>query len=156
VSSEALRVVERIQNALLMTGDVVANLEDTEADRRIRRTLMELAVPDFAVVMVGPAYLGRTIELSGADGFREAWTDWTSPFSSYRVDLDDLIDAGDHVVSLVTMSGKTKTGGVEVNASGGAVWRIVEGRLHRVEFHLDRESALRAAGLDPQSSQPKL
>jgi ketosteroid isomerase-like protein len=148
--------VERIQDAVLVTGDVVAALDDTEADQRVRRTLMELAVPDFAVVMVGPAYVGRTVELSGADGFREAWTDWTSPFSSYRINLEEMIDVGDRVVSLVTMSGKTKTGGVEVEAAAAAVWTVVEGRLRRVEFHIDRESALRAAGLDPQSSQPKL
>jgi ketosteroid isomerase-like protein len=146
--------VERIQDAVLVAGDVVAALDDTESEQRVRRTLMELAVPDFAVAMVGPAYVGRTIELSGADGFREAWTDWTSPFSSYRIDLEEMIDAGDRVVSLVTMSGKTKTGGVEVEAAAAAVWTVVDGRLRRVEFHIDRESALRAAGLDPQSSQP--
>ena len=139
-----------------MSGDVVAGLNDPEADQRVQRALMELAEPDFQVVMVGPDYLGRTLDLSGAAGFREAWTDWTSPFSSYRIDLEEMIDAGERVVSLVAMSGKTKTGGVEVEAPAAAVWTIVDGRLRRVEFHLDREAALRAAGLDPQSSQPKL
>ena len=148
--SEAVRVVERIQEVLLTLGDVVAGLNDPGADERVGRTLMELAEPDFQVVMVGPAYLGQTIEVSGLDGFREAWTDWTSPFSSYRVDIEELIDAGDRAVSLVSMSGKTKTGGVEVTAPGAAVWTVVDGRLRRVEFHLDREAALRAAGLSPE------
>jgi ketosteroid isomerase-like protein len=67
-----------------------------------------------------------------------------------------MIDAGDRVVSLVGMRGTTKTGGVEVEASAAAVWTVVEGRLRRVEFHIDRQAALRAAGVDPQSSQPKL
>jgi hypothetical protein len=83
-------------------GDVVAGLGDAESDQLVRRTLIELAEPDFKVVMVGPAYLGRTIELSGADGFREAWADWTEAFESYRIDLERLVDAGDRVVSLVT------------------------------------------------------
>ena len=60
------------------------------------------------------------------------------------------------MVSLVRLCGKTKTGGVDVEAAAAAVWTVVDGRLDRVEFHLDREAALRAAGLDPQSSQPKL
>jgi ketosteroid isomerase-like protein len=51
------------------------------------------------------------------------------------------------VVSLVAMSGRTKTGGVDVEAAAAAVWTVVDGRLQRVEFHLDRESAIRAAGL---------
>ncbi len=50
------------------------------------------------------------------------------------------------------MVGRTKTGGVEVEAPGAAVWTVVDGRVRRVEFHLDREAALRSAGLDPQSS----
>jgi ketosteroid isomerase-like protein len=107
-------------------------------------------------VMVGPQYVGQAIERSGADGFREAWADWTSPFESFTVDLERTIGAGDRVVSLVTMRGKTRTGGVAVEAPGAAVWTVVDGRLRRVEFHIDRESALRSAGLDPQSAQPKL
>jgi hypothetical protein len=43
---------------------------------------------------------------------------------------------------------------VEIETAGAAVWHVRGGRLHRVEFHLDREAALRAAGLeDAQSSQ---
>jgi ketosteroid isomerase-like protein len=156
VPSEAVRVVERIQEALLTVEDVVVSLHDPEADQRIRRTIMELAEPDFEVVMVGPKYLGQTIERSGADGFREAWLDWTSPFSSYHVVVEEMIDAGDRVVSLVAMAGTTRTGGVDVEAAAAAVWTVLDGRLRRVEFHIDRESALLAAGLDPQSSQPKL
>lgn len=147
MSSEAVRVVERIQEALLTLGDVVVALNDPEEDERLRRILTELAEPDFEVAMVGPAYVGQTIERSGVDGFREAWVDWTSPFSSYRIDLEEIIDAGDRVVSLVAMSGKTKTGGVEIEADAAAVWTVVDGRLRRVEFHIDRESARRSAGL---------
>lgn len=146
MSAEVVRVVEQIQNALGM-DDVVAAIDDDQREARVRQTLMELAEPDFEVVMVGPAYLGATIETSGADGFREAWTDWTSPFESYRIDLERMIDTGDQVVSLVTMCGRTRTGGVEVEAPGAAVWTVVDGRLHRVEFHLDRQVAMRAAGV---------
>jgi ketosteroid isomerase-like protein len=147
VSAEALRIVEQIQSTLSM-GDVVAALDDPEADQRIRQTLIELAEPDFKVVMVGPEYLGQTIEHSGADGFREAWTDWTGPFESYRIDLERLIDAGERVVSLVAMCGRTRTGGVDVRAPGAAVWTVVDGKLRRVEFHLDRQTALRVAGVE--------
>jgi hypothetical protein len=152
VSAEAVRVVEQIQDALTM-GDVVAGLDDDEATLRIVEMFAELAEPGFEVVMMGPAYVGRAIEGSGLEGFRAAWLEWTSAFESYRIDLERMIDAGDRVVSLVRMVGRTKTGGVEVEAPGAAVWTVVEGRLQRAEFHLDREAALRSAGLDPQSSQ---
>ena len=63
-----------------------------------------------------------------------------------------MIDAGERVVSLVRQVGKTKTGGVDVEASAAAVWTVRDGKLKRVEFHLDREAALRAAGLSPERS----
>ena len=147
MSTEAVRVVEQIQD-ILSKGDVVGVLEAEGASQGVRQTLMELAEPDFAVVMVGPEYLGPAPERTGADGFREAWADWTSPFESYRIDVEQVIDGGDQVVSLVSMHGKTKTGGVQIDAPAAAVWTVVEGRLRRVEFHLDRKLALRAAGLD--------
>src|SRR5204862_7862 len=144
-------------------------------DARVRRTLMALAEPGFEVAMIGPAYLGRTVETSGAEGFREVWLDWTSAFESYRIDLERMIDAGERVVSLVTMCAKTRTGAVEieelrvrgkhlvalarheatpkgteatVEGTAAAVMTLRDGRLARIEFNLDRDAALRAAGLE--------
>jgi ketosteroid isomerase-like protein len=54
-------------------------------------------------------------------------------------------------VSLVEMSGTTKTGGAQIEAPAAAVWTVVDGRLRRVEFHLDQDAALRAAGLEPEA-----
>jgi SnoaL-like domain len=146
VSGEAIRVVEELQQALT-TQDVVAGLSDAEADHQIRRTFMELAQPDFEVAMVGPEYSSARLDYTGIDGFREAWQDWTSAFEGYRIDIDDMIDAGEKVVSLVTMTGEI--GGNEISAPGAAVWTVTEGRLGRVEFHLDQDAALRAAGITP-------
>ena len=151
MSAEAVRVVEQIQSALTM-GDVVAGLDDDEATLRVVEVLAELAEPGFEVAMIGPAYSSAVIEASGLEGFRAAWLEWTSAFESYRIDLERMIDAGDRVVSLVNMVGRTKTGGVEVEAPGAAVWTVVDGRVRQVEFHLDRDAALRSAGLDAQTS----
>jgi ketosteroid isomerase-like protein len=149
MSTEAVRLVEQIQDAL-GTGDVVAALADTETEQAVRQVFSELAEPDFQVVMRGPAYLPGAFEGTGVDGFRERWSEWTSAFESYRIDVERVIDAGDLVVSLVTMAGKTRTGGVEIEAPGAAVWTVVDGRLRRVEFHLDRDEALRAAGIEAE------
>jgi ketosteroid isomerase-like protein len=149
MSAEAVRLVEQIQDAL-GTEDVVAALADPATDQTVRRVLGELAEPDFQVVMNGPAYLQATFEGEGFEGFRAAWLEWTSAFQSYRIEVERVIDAGDLVVSLVAMTGRTRTGGVEIESPGAAVWTVVEGRLRRVEFHLDREQALRAAGIDPE------
>ena len=151
MSAENVRVVERIQIALTEI-DVVSALDDDEADRRIRGVFGELTEVDFETAMVGPGYTsGRRIEYTGLDGFTEAWRDWTSPFESYEIVVEEMIDAGDQVVSMVVLSGRTRTGGAEIAAPAAAVWTVVEGRMRKVEFHIDRNEALRAAGLEPEN-----
>ncbi len=148
MSAEAVRVVEQIQE-ILTGGDVVSGLEDEEATMRVRQLFERLADPEVEVAMVGPQYLPGPVEYTGFDGFLDAWRDWISPFESYTVELERMIPAGEHVVSLVTMGGTTKMGGPQIQAPAAAVWTLVDGRLRRVEFHLDRDAALRAAGLAP-------
>jgi uncharacterized protein len=145
VSAEAVRVVEKIQTVLTDT-DVVAALDD-DTDQRVPRLFMELADPEFEISMVGPQYAPATLDYTGLDGFVAAWRDWTSAFESFRIEVDEVIDAGDTVVSLVRQLGIPRGGDTEMETQGAAVWMIRDGRLRRVEFHLDRGAALRAAGL---------
>ena len=145
MSAEAVRVVEKIQTVLTDT-DVVAALDD-DTDQRVPSLFMEFAHPGFEVSMVGPAYSPATLDYTGVDGFVAAWRDWTSAFESFRVELDEVFDAGDNVVSLVRQIGTPKGGDAEIETQGAAVWMFRDGRLRRVEFHLDRGAALKAAGL---------
>jgi ketosteroid isomerase-like protein len=147
VSAEGVRVVEQIQG-VLAARDVVAALADRSEELRVRRMLAELATPDFEVVMVGPDYLPQRQETTGPDGFRDAWLDWTSPFESFRVEVEEVLDAGETVVSIVRQSGVTKTGRVEIESEAAAVWTVRDGRVSRVEFHLDRDQAMKSAGLE--------
>jgi ketosteroid isomerase-like protein len=149
VSAENVGVVEEIQS-VLTEQDVVAAIGGDAPDHPIRRLFMELAEPDFETAMVGPGYMSARLEFTGFEGFREAWQDWTSPFESYEIEVEQMIDAGEKVVSLVAMSGKTRTGGAEITAPGAAVWTVVDGRVRKVEFHIDRDVALRAAGIEPE------
>src|SRR5215216_409473 len=131
MSAEAMRIVEQIQ-AALTPENIIAGLEDSEAEQRIRLTFERLATPDFEVAMIGPEYV-EPLETVGPDGFNELWRDWTSPFERFRIEVDELIDAGDQVVSMVRQIGVTKLGGVEVETAAAAVWTVVGGRLTRVE-----------------------
>jgi hypothetical protein len=93
-------------------------------DQRADR-IGEIAAPDLVTTMIAEEG-GLRNEFHGHDGYREAWADWLQAFDSYRVELE---------------------------GSAAGVLRFAEGRLQRIEFHLDREAALRAAGLDPQNVQ---
>jgi ketosteroid isomerase-like protein len=149
VSAEAVRVVEEIQQTLT-AEDIVAALND-DRNQDVRRVFMQLAEPEFEVAMVGPEYSPATLDYKGFDGFVAAWTDWTGAFESFRIEVDEMVDARDKVVSLVRQIGAPKGTDAEIETPGAAVWMIRDGRLRRVEFHLDRDAALRAAGIDPSS-----
>jgi ketosteroid isomerase-like protein len=155
MSDEALKVVEEIQS-VLATEDVVAGLEDVEQTGVLEQTFARLADPGFEVQMVGPEDnppQGFGLSGTGTGGFTRVWEEWTSAFESFRIETEQLIPTGEKVVSLVVISGTTKTGGVEISQPAAAVWTVRGGKLTRAEFHLDRERALREAGLEPQSRQ---
>ena len=152
---EPLQVVEEIQVALT-TEDVVAGLEDLKQGDVIEATFARLADPEFEVQMFGPEDnppQGFGLEGRGPDGFTRVWEEWMSPFQNFQIEIEEMIPAGDKVVSLVTLSGRTKTGGVEISQAAAAVWTVRNQKLTRAEFHLDRDRALRAAGIDPDQSR---
>jgi ketosteroid isomerase-like protein len=151
MSAESMRVVEEIQ-AALGSENIVAALADEAVAVRVRETLDRLAEPDFEVTMVAPESAGGgTFEDRGADGFTRLWEDWSEPFAALRIEIEKMIDAGDQVVSLVRQAGRTKTGSVEIEDTSAAVWTVKNGRLSRVDFYLDQEMAMRAAGIAPDS-----
>ena len=130
-------------------GNLATAVDDVEALREVEAVLSEWAEPDWEWAMVGPDYAPgqQGFNGRGLDEFRRAWRDWMEPYESYEIEPDEAIDAGDSVVMLVRQVAKTRTGGVEVENLGAAVVWVRDRRLHKVEFHLDRDAAMKAAGL---------
>lgn len=67
-------------------------------------------------------------------------------FQSVEDHCDELIDAGDHVISVVTSRGRGRASGAEVERTFAAVWTILNGKITRVEWLGSRAEALEAAG----------
>jgi ketosteroid isomerase-like protein len=61
--------------------------------------------------------------------------------------LDELIDAGEQVISVVTSRGRGLASGVEVEREHAGLWTIQAGRIVRVAWFGTRAEALAAAGL---------
>jgi ketosteroid isomerase-like protein len=89
-----------------------------------------------------------TPQFRGVDGLLEAWRDWLDPWESYELETEEYIDAGDDVVVMVRIRGRTARDGVLVEHAPAAVWTIRDGKVAAVRFYLRRDEALRAAGLD--------
>ena len=75
--------------------------------------------------------------------FRERYED---AWSTIEDELEELIDAGPHVISVVRSRGRGRSSGVEVEKAHAGVWTIRDGTIVRVEW-MSREEALKAAGL---------
>jgi SnoaL-like protein len=134
--------------AAFPTAEAPLTPENTLAIERLTAAIEDVAGPDFVSAMIGPDQSFR-IEYQGVAGLVEGWQDWLSPYESFRLEVGDLIESNDVLVTCVRQFGTPVGGGPELVAEGAAVWWLREGRLVRVEFNLDRQAALRSAGLDP-------
>ena len=83
----------------------------------------------------------------GHDGLRrffrayhDAWADM-----SYR--FDELIDAGDKIVSVDIEQARGQLSGADVEMTQYGVWTVRDGKVIRAAWFSNREEALEAAGL---------
>ena len=141
-----MELAKRFYEALA-AGDMVVRLESPEALQAARAALGPLVDPELEVDLVGPEYLNQPLVYRGMDGYIEAWRDWLEPYESYHVESEEYIDAGDKVVQLVRQVGRTRVSSVPIETRSAGVFTFRDGKLVRAEFHLERESAMKAAGL---------
>jgi ketosteroid isomerase-like protein len=135
--------VELVQTAMFPLGVDLVSL--TKSGALLEVMDLSAVEPDMEVAFATPG--GPMTEYRGADGFISGWSDWMVPWASYQVDVEEMLDAGDRVVALVTLSGQTLHDGVRIEQPGAAVFTVAGGKIVRVEFHLDRREALESAGL---------
>ncbi|MGH2500362.1 MAG: nuclear transport factor 2 family protein [Candidatus Limnocylindria bacterium] len=67
---------------------------------------------------------------------------WLSEWEYWRVEADDYLELGDHVVVLARYHGRGKGSGVELQQEGAHVFELREGQVVRLEIFADRERAI--------------
>jgi ketosteroid isomerase-like protein len=104
--------------------------------------------PDAEIVFMSDAPGVPNPTYRGIAGLAEGWRDWLEPYESYRLEVEDFIDAGsDRVLVPARVQARTRRDGVLVEHFPAAVCTIRDGRLAQVTFHLDRHQALEAVEL---------
>jgi ketosteroid isomerase-like protein len=147
VSRENVELAMRISEKIA-SGDFVEALGDEESLEAKRAAVDPLVEPDFEVEMIAPDYAAaEPLVGRGIDGYVKVWREWLAPYESYTAELEAYHDAGDRVVMFVRQVGRPRLGSVPVEAESAVVFTFRAGKLARLEFHLERESAMRAAGL---------
>jgi ketosteroid isomerase-like protein len=77
------------------------------------------------------------------EGSRHYWGTWTD----YRLDAEELIDAGASVVLVVREQARGKGSGVPHDWQFAQVWTFHRGKVIRWELFPDKATALEAAGV---------
>jgi hypothetical protein len=128
-----------------------AMLEAEEMIDAVTELLRHNAHPEYVTMMVSESV---TQDYPGVDGFREAWSDWISPYDGFRVALDDVQLLDDRLLFDVRQIATTRHNEVAVETPSAAVWWFEDGQIRQAGFYLDRQAGLKAAGISAPNHPP--
>jgi ketosteroid isomerase-like protein len=106
---------------------------------------------DGMLARMDPAFEWRPLEASpvarvyrGHDDVRHYVEDWLGTFESLRLELEDPVEIGDRVVTVVRGHGRGRASGVALENSFCQVWTVREGTAVAMDEYQTREQALKA------------
>jgi ketosteroid isomerase-like protein len=83
----------------------------------------------------------------GVEGAREFMDTWLEAWEDWQLEVEELLDAGDHVVALLRQRGRSKATGLQVDMEFAQVWTFRDGVQARMRMFTSRGEALEAVGL---------
>ena len=135
MSEENVQVVREAFDREARRDRSVIDLYDPEVE-------MDFSASPFADFMT------RSGRVSGIGEVQSTFRDWYEAFDSVETEVDELIDAGQHVIVVFTYRGKGRASGAEVEWKRMAgLWTFREGKVVRVAWLRTRNEALEAVGL---------
>jgi ketosteroid isomerase-like protein len=127
--SPNIEVVQRGADAWAR-GDVDAMLREYHAE-------VEIVDPERA----GPG------PFRGHDAFRKWMEEWLESWDHYDVEIEALVEVGDHVVAFQHHVGRAKGSGIELDQQGALLLQVRDGRIVLHRPFTRRADALEGAGL---------
>jgi ketosteroid isomerase-like protein len=85
--------------------------------------------------------------IRGHEGLRTLFREWNEAWEKFEDHCEELIDAGEQVVSVVSRRGRGRASGAEASARRGGVWTLRDAKIVRVVWFPSPEEALEAVGL---------
>jgi ketosteroid isomerase-like protein len=89
--------------------------------------------------------MGRSV-YRGHDGVRTFFREFYEAWEKIEYNLEELVDADDQVVSVLTIRGRGRASGIELERHTTGVWTIHDGKIVRVIWFPTRQDALEAVG----------
>jgi uncharacterized protein (TIGR02246 family) len=100
---------------------------------------------DDVVVVTGEHWPEANVTTQGKDAFRESTRDWLSVWESIELETDHVEAFGDRVVARGHWRSTGKASGVEGLMPIHMVLTVRDGRISRLEYYPDHETAVAAA-----------
>ena len=130
--------------------EVVRQVYDAVA-RRDAESVLARSDPDVEV-RFSPGTLadriGEAGSFHGHEGLRAFDRELRQAFEDFETNYEELIDAGDRVVSVSRYRATGRRSGIEIDGPPQfGIWTLQEGRVVRVDWFDSRAEALEAAGL---------
>ena len=82
----------------------------------------------------------------GHAGVRQAMTRWAGAWDDYRVQIEGLVDLGEHVLARTRHHGRGKSSGLEVELQIFQLLTLRDNRIVRMRMYYDEAEALAAVG----------
>jgi uncharacterized protein len=102
---------------------------------------------DEDVEWVNPAYAVEPGTRRGIGEFREALDRLRASFGDIRIEVDEVIEAGDDVVVAGRWTGEGTGSGVPLETTFSSVLTLRDGKVIRYEWFREKAEALEAVGL---------
>jgi hypothetical protein len=143
VSAENVELVLSFQ--LDRDGDVAGLLADEDAVGRLREEIEHSFDRSVRCTMRFPG-MAPVHYNDGLDGLRAAWQDWLKRWESYRVEVENVIDAGERIVIVHRAHGRPRPGAPEETIRRAGVWTVRDNKVVHVDFNVPVTEALAAVG----------
>jgi ketosteroid isomerase-like protein len=82
----------------------------------------------------------------GVAGVRQFFRRWEGPLARYEFELEEAIDMGDQVFTVLRERATGKGSGVPIEGRIAQIWTFRDGKVVRYRGFHDKTEALRAAG----------
>jgi ketosteroid isomerase-like protein len=106
--------------------------------------MLELYADD-VVLVTGEHWPEANVTTQGKDAFRESTRDWLSIWESIELETDHVEAYGEHVVATGRWNMTARASGVPGTMPLHMVLTVRDGKIARVEYYPDHESAVAAA-----------
>jgi ketosteroid isomerase-like protein len=89
-------------------------------------------------------------EVHGKDGILRFWQSWAETFSEFRAEVEEIIEAGDHVIVVMHMTGRARGSENPMRTPTFVqIWTFGGGQVTRSRMVADLEEAWAIVGGEP-------